>query len=243
MVTVTFSFNQNYLNYAKTLVNSIKTNSPEARIVARAVNVNKNLLKENWCKGVQFIIDNSTLDTKKRKIKSLKDNQTCFWSGDIPKRSLLYSEEISYTCHSRFLNILYLLEEKVNNIFCIDVDFIVRKNLLDLVKLEEDIHIMHKVENNNTIFTDEDAIFLKNTPQTKKFITAVNKRVLEKVDFWDIDTIALNEVYKQYKNSINLHQLNISYKDYNLNTDSIVWSGDGGAKFNAAFTEESRLYH
>jgi hypothetical protein len=242
MVTVTFSFNQNYLNYAKVLVNSIKINSPDTNIVVRAVNVSEDALKESWCQNIHTIIDKTALLTKKTKIKCLKDNQTSFWNGNIPKRNLLYSEEIAYTCHSRFLNILYLLENGIDNIFCIDVDFIIRKNLSALINLKEDIHIMHKVEGNNTLFTDEDAILLKNTPQTRAFIEEVNKRVMQGADFWDIDTIALNEVYELYKNAINLHQLSISYKDYNLNADSIVWSGDGGAKFNTKFIEESKLY-
>lgn len=241
MVTVTFSFNQNYIKYAKVLVNSIKANSPNVNIVARAVNVNLQDLTDAWCEGVTFILDTSPYSNKKDKIKSLADNHTSFWQGKIPKRSLLYSDEISYTCHSRFINILTLLENGIDNIFCVDVDFIIRKDLSSLLNLKKDIHIMHKMVDNKKTFTDEDAIFIKNTPKSKKFIKAVYNYISTNLNFWDADTKALSDAYET-NNSVSLHQLNIKYKDFNLEESSIAWSGDGGSKFTSKFLLESMLY-
>jgi len=242
MVTVTFSFNQNYIEYSKALVSSIKVNSPSCNIVARAVNVNSSLLEENWCKGITLIRDTVNCNSTKNKIKNLTDNYTSFWQGKIPKRSLLYSDEISYTCHSRFLNILFLLENNVDNIFCIDADFIVRGDLNELENLKEDIHIMHKIENNKAMFTDEDAIFIKNTPYSKKFIEDTYNLLIKNLHYWDADTEALNKSYEHNKGYLKLHQLNIKYKDYNLGDSSIAWSGDGGSKFKPEFLKSITLY-
>jgi hypothetical protein len=242
MVTVTFSFNQNYIEYSKALVNSIKANSPRTIIVARAVNVDANLLEESWCSGITLIKDNVNYNSTKNKIKNLTDNQTSFWQGKIPKRSLLYSEEISYTCHSRFINILLLLENNVDNIFCIDADFIVRSDLSELENLKEDIHIMHKIENNKAMFTDEDAIFVKNTPCSRKFIKDTYNLLIKNLYYWDADTEALNKSYEKNKSYLKLHQLNIKYKDYNLSDSSIAWSGDGGSKFKPEFLKSTLLY-
>jgi hypothetical protein len=242
MVTVTFSFNQDYIKYSRVLVSSIKANSPSSNIVARAVNVDPTLLEESWCEGVTFIIDKVDYNPKKNKIKSLADNNTSFWQGKIPKRSLLYSDEISYTCHSRFLNILFLLEAGVNNIFCIDADFIIRKNLHELINLPEDIHIMYNKENNNPIFVDEDAIFVKNTIQSKKYIEDIYMFLSQNLYYWDADTKALSDAYEKNKKDIKMYHLNVKYKDYNLNDDSIAWSGDGGSKFNSKFIAEASSY-
>lgn len=235
--TITFSCNPNYIGYAKTLINSIKQNSPNCDIYMRAVNFSQEQLFDIWSTGMTIISDNTKLSNEKNKIKNIEDNSTSFWKGDIPKRSLLYSEEISYTCHSRFKNVIDLLNMGTDNIFCVDVDFIIRRDLSELCGLGNDIHIKHGEE-----FRDEDAMFIKNTEESKKFFLDVHDMVNSNFGFWDMDTIALNEIYKKYKDDIKLHQLDMKYKDFNLSDESYVWSGDGGAKFTEKFIVESGKY-
>jgi len=224
------------------LINSIKKNSPECNLYVRLVNVDDDQLFDIWSTGIQVVSDRVFLNNSKNKIKSLSDNQTSFWKGDIPKRSLLYSDEISYTCHSRFKNILELLDNGIDNIFCVDVDFIVRGNISELSNLENDIHIKHTETTNGIEFKDEDAIFVKNTKRSKEFFSEVYSKVNSNVEYWDADTIALNETYEMMKSNVKIHQLDLKYKDYELCDDSPVWSGDGGAKFTDKFIVENRQY-
>jgi hypothetical protein len=56
----------------------------------------------------------------------------------------------------------------------------------------------------------------------------------ENIYFWDQDTLALKVACEKTPH-LKIGELELRYKDYTLNNDSSIWSGDGSAKYDEKF--------
>jgi len=254
-IIITFSFNDKYKIFCDLLCDSITRNVGHAyTIVCRCVNVSDHNVKilRNKYPAVNFIIDNQNLSTELRYTKQQipRDNnkhssiitdrkyrKKLFNSGvykhnvDVTK----YSEEIVYTCHSRFANILYIMQsaETDDVILCIDVDSVVNRDLIDI---HEDIggdDIMIYKDMNDE-FTEEGCFVIKVNKRTEQFITNVNNMIQQNATDWDVDGIAIKKNIDQ----LNYTQLDIhKYKNKFFSPYSIIWSGDSHVKNDARWKQ------
>ena len=82
---------------------------------------------------------------------------------------------------------------------------------------------------------DEDAIVIRDTTQGKEFLKQVIQQLEQNLYFWDQDTLALRYAFKN--SQIKVTPLDLKYKDYTLDNDSCIWSGDGSVKYNDKFRQ------
>ena len=226
---ITFATNKSYQNYATVLVKSLRKVF-NGLIVCRCVNCDSNFINFLSDNKVIVIEDNVNLN-KRKKFKNLIDkpilNKGSFYKG------CMCTDEIAYTCHSRFYNAKYIIDNyNPTSLILLDCDFIVNKNFDELFNLVEDILIMDSVR-----FQHEDCIVIKNTINSRLFIDNIISVLEEDIYFWDQDTLALKIAYEKTPN-LKIGELELRYKDFNLNDDSPIWSGDGHAKYNEKFIKK-----
>jgi hypothetical protein len=226
---VTFSTNKSYQKYAYCLVKSLRS-VYNGRILCRCVNCDDsfiNFLKDN---NVDVIIDNVNL-SKKKKLKNCFE--TPVLREGLFNKNCLCDNEITYTCHSRFYNAKYILENHKNSVVAlIDCDFLIIDNIDRLFDLKaNDIRIMDAI---NCIH--EDCIVVANTLLGGRFIDIVIEKLEENLFFWDQDTIALKNSLTSLTN-LKIDALDLSFKDYTLSDNSVIWSGDGHAKYHKKFID------
>lgn len=223
---ISFSTNKAYQKFATVLIKSLLSNF-NGEIVCRCVNCDDSFIAFLKDVGVRVIEDNLNLDISKR----LKNPfETPIIKNNSYNKNCLCSDEVTYTCHSRFYNARYIFDNyDLNALMLIDCDFIIRSNFDEVFKLTEDILIMDSV---NCIH--EDCIVLKSTAQSRLFLDAVIKELEKNLFFWDQDTLALRTAVKKIT-ALKIGELDLKYKDYTLSDSSVIWSGDGQAKYQQKF--------
>lgn len=229
MHVITFSTNVRYQSYALSLTKSIR-NFYDGIILCRCVNCDENFIEQLKGYDVTPIIDNQLLSKKKRP-KHPNDIPLILPDGTYNK-NFLCTDEIAYTCHSRFLNIQHAFDYyDCCTVLAIDCDFIMRKDFGSIFDIgNADICMMDKQECKH-----EDAIIMQKSEISIKFLFDVITQLNNDKYFWDQDTIAL--LYAFENNDVTFKELELHYKDYTLSDDSCIWSGDGVSKYSIKFSE------
>ena len=230
---ITFSANNKYIEYARCLLNSLRANYPRSRACVRIVNVLEGRtaeLKKDFPE-VLFIEDvNRHLCSR---LKYVKRDASL-------GRGKMFSEEIAYTCHSRFKNINFLIKNRAKYILSVDADTIFRRNLDDLFNLIKENDIVINDCSGN--FTEEGVFGLRVNKLTKRFFNRVKGIVEADLFNWDIDTEAFKVAYSEHKENLKMAMLPKSYKDKSLTKDSHIWSGDGTSKLKENYIKERERY-
>lgn len=226
---VTFATNASYQNYAMVLVKSLRRVF-NGLIVCRCVNCDSDFISFLKNNDVIIIEDNVNLGRVK-KFKNLIDtpilNNGSYYKGGM------CTDETAYTCHSRFYNAKYIIDNyNPASLILLDCDFIVNENFDELFNLTDDILIM-----DSTRFLHEDCIVIKNSLNSKIFIDNTIRVLQEDIYFWDQDTLALKIACEKTPH-LKIGKLKLRYKDFCLNDDSPIWSGDGPAKYNEKFIKK-----
>ena len=254
-IIITFSFNNKYKKFCDLLCDSISRNVKcDHNVVARCVNVDDRdveSLKKKY-PYFKFIVDNQKLSTEFRYVKQqipVNNNKhgSIITDRDFRKKMFhegsykhdvdvaKYSEEIVYTCHSRFANILYIMQSARTDdvILCIDVDSVVNRDLIDIHQDIGDGDIMiHKDANDE--FTEEGCFAIKVNKRTEQFVTNVNNTIQQNATDWDIDGAAIKENIDLLQST----QLNIrKYKNKFFEPHSVIWSGDSHVKNDARWKQ------
>lgn len=229
MNIITFSTNDRYQSYALALTKSIRK-FYDGIVLCRCVNCKDSFIKELKKYGVTVIIDNQVLSKSKRP-KHPNDIPLILPNGTYNK-NFLCTNEIAYTCHSRFYNIKYAFENYDKcTVLAIDCDFIIRKDFISIFNIgDTDICMMDKEE-----CLHEDAIVIQKSNRSIKFLSDIIEQLNNDIYFWDQDTIALKYAFKN--NNVNFKELELKYKDYTLSDDSCIWSGDAQSKYSIKFSE------
>ena len=229
MHIITFSTNVRYQSYALSLTKSIR-NFYDGIILCRCVNCEESFIEQLKSYDVTVLIDNQLLSKKKRP-KHPNDIPLILPDGTYNK-NFLCTDEIAYTCHSRFLNIQHAFEHYDQcTVLAIDCDFIMRKDFSSIFDIgNNDICMMDKEECKH-----EDAIIMQKSEKSIKFLSDLIDQLNNDKYFWDQDTIAL--LYAFENNDVKFKELELHYKDYTLSDDSCIWSGDGVSKYSIKFSE------
>jgi hypothetical protein len=224
---VTFSTNKSYQEYAIVLVKSLRL-VYQGRIVCRCVNCEEAFIELLKNYDIEIIIDNVELNTKKRLKNRNESVMLKYYKHGF------CNDEITYTCHSRFKNAEYIFKKYTNCIVAlVDCDFLIMQNIDNLFNIvDNDIMIMDSV---NCIH--EDCIVVVDSEGGKKFINEVNRILNKNLFFWDQDTVALKEVFSSPR-CLKVGKLELKFKDYTLSDSSVIWSGDGYAKFDKKFIDK-----
>ncbi len=229
MNIITFSTNDRYQRYALALTKSIRNFYGDI-ILCRCVNCEDSFVEELKSYDVTVIVDNKKL-TKNKRPKHPNDIPLILPNG-MYNKNFLCTDEIAYTCHSRFYNIQYAFEHYNGcTVLAIDCDFIMRKNFISIFDIGDvDICMMDKEE-----CLHEDAIVMQKSDQSIKFLSDVIKQLDNDIYFWDQDTVALKYAFEN--NDVKFKELELKYKDYTLSDDSCIWSGDAQSKYSIKFSE------
>lgn len=252
---ITFTVDENYLPFAKILVNSIIKNSPDINICGRFINCSDSDL--NWfADKITIIKDNKELSKK----RNLKTKQGLYATDDfvytnkteVKPIKLFYSELIAYCSNIKFDTIFNLLKNDVKNVLYIDVDSIIRGNLESLFDnlnkndfcFFKDKPYTEQLDNNRL----EGANFLyhggligvNNNNKTLSIIEKITNTVKDDIFDWDIDERVLPDIINKSKKILNVKK---TYKDEDLDSYSLLWSGSGKTKFNNdRYIDECKKY-
>tara|TARA_B100000470_G_scaffold202285_1_gene175024 strand:- start:269 stop:802 length:534 start_codon:yes stop_codon:yes gene_type:complete len=176
----------------------------------------------------------------------------------------MYSEQMAYTCHKRFHNIIDLLDKGFKSILILDVDSIVKRDLTELFdNIEQhdisaltrqvepgDIAYYDREQQNyvtstqtRTGFHEEGTLGTSNNETTRSFWKEIYEGVEKEMDDWDVDCKVLYRTYAKYEDKLTVYEVPRSYKDkYEHSEDSHIWSGDGIRKKLPKYLEEQKKY-
>lgn len=231
---ITFSTNFGYQKYAIALIKSIRRFYDDI-IICRCINCSSDFIDFLEKEKVEIIKEDRAFNKIKR-VKNLIDTPVLL--GSAFNKNSICTDETTYTCHSRFYNILYALNKYSSaTVLAIDCDFIAISDFNEVFNLKEaDIAILDRVE-----CVHEDAIVVRNTKTSYNFILEIITKLEENLYFWDQDTIALKYAFLKMPN-INVMPLDLKYKDYTLSDSSCMWSGDGQSKYTSKYKSELLKY-
>lgn len=120
---ITFSFDTNYRPWAESLIKSINKHAPEFDVYVRYVTTNENDIFTST-DNVTVVNDVKPLNTKRNKFKSFPDDFHLNLESICNYSRLLASDIMIYTNHSKFKNVVELLEDGYNLIVAINCDCI-----------------------------------------------------------------------------------------------------------------------
>ena len=263
---VTFCADDNYMEHAHVLVESLHRSNPGLHIYGRLVNTEQTV-------PCEVLHDNTELSTKRDLFKlagrfdhTFFETEFSFWEkkpGQI-RPNIMYSEQMAYTCHKRFDNMMHLLDQGYTSVLALDADSIVKRNLSELFDEIENHDIAaitaqvypgwvayydRKLQNyvtpnqQCTGFYEEGTLGTANTETARSFWTEIRAKVEAEIDDWDIDCKALFQTYDKYRETLNIYELPRTYKDKHDHSEhSHIWSGDGIRKKQSKYLEERKKY-
>ena len=263
---VTFCADDKYMDHARVLVSSLRQTNPNLHMYARLVNTEQDL-------SCEVYHDNTKLSTKVNLFKlagrfdhTFMETEYSFWNrrkGQV-RPSIMYSEQMAYTCHKRFHNVIDLLDRGFKSILILDVDSIVKKDLTELFDHIEqhdiaaitrqvnpgDIAYYDKERQNYVTpkkpgigFHEEGTLGTSNTENAHAFWSEIREQVEQEMDDWDSDCKALYKTYSRYKDKLSVYELPRTYKDkYEHSEHSHIWSGDGVRKKLPDYLEEQKKH-
>ena len=227
---ITFSSDSNYMKYTINLLNSIKKNCKNIDVFYRGVNITQEEYLQILDYDILYVIDKLKLQTKKNLVKN-KTNRLFVENKPIVSQ-LLYSEAIAYTCHSRFKNITYLLQEGYSTILVLDADTYINKNIYTLFKDYKHFDIC-SIPHDGDFFQNEGLLLINNSKKVLDFFTEVELYLFKEGHYkeWDSDGYILSKLQEKY--DLNLGPLDYSFKS-KPDKNAHIWSGDGIIKHEAS---------
>lgn len=253
---ITFTSDKNYIPFAKILVNSIQKNSPNVEIVGRFVNCEDEDLA--CFDSISIISDKTELST----VRNLKTKEGLYAvdkedlvlknKTTIKPLRLFYSELIAYCSNIKFDTLKRLLKLQVGSVIYLDVDSIVRGEVYrlfaDLSKHDfcffKDKPYSEQLDTKRLI--DEDFLYhggligVHNNKDTRDIIKWACSVVNAEIFDWDVDERIITEFLELSKSIKNIDK---KYKDEDLESGSIIWSGSGNTKFtHGRYIEECKKY-
>ena len=253
---ITFTTDKNYIPFAKILVNSIQKNSPNVEIVGRFVNCEDEDLE--YFNDISIISDKKELST----VRNLKTKEGLYAidKEDLVLKNktavkplrLFYSELIAYCSNIKFDTLKRLLKCEVSNVIYLDVDSIVRgemgKLFTDLNEHDfcffKDKPYSEQLDTKRLI--NEDFLYhggligVNNNKETQNIIKWACGIVNADIFDWDVDERIITGFLKLSRSIKNIDK---KYKDEDLESDSIIWSGSGNTKFtHDRYIEECKKY-
>jgi hypothetical protein len=240
-----------YIKYLKSLLQSINTNTPDLSVHVRLVNCNEKIHNEvKKYKNVTLQVDKFN---KKNKIhiSSLGPhlNKSVLYLLSKYRNEVwgLYDTEAFYTCMVKYNTITNLLNNYKTVIY-IDVDTVVRKNLLNYIDEIKKCDIGLYFDKKEINFPHPGLIIANKSKKIIKLMKFMDEHFKEcietgniKVELGDGDLL----FKKIIENKINYTRLPVKWKDEgnNFNKESLMWSGRSERKTkNNIYINEYKKY-
>lgn len=263
-LTLVCTSNDRYIKPLLAFLESVHRNSKDINIVARLVNVvsrNVDYIKATY-PNINIIIDNVPLsdkrdivntDATKRRVNDLitrKDN-----IGGFKGVGWLYSQEAAYCSNIKYNTIKQLLREDYSHVVYMDVDTIIRKNIMSLIDdtsgYDLGMYVCEDERETELTYHGEQyegwhagLIYINNTEQSREFVDRVEERVNNNLYDIEADEDEFSYIYKR-TDDISIKELSKYYKDTGPKFDknSAVWSGQQEIKHtNEQYIEEFEKY-
>lgn len=234
--------------FAKALVNSVLTNTTVG-IHIHVFNPTDDtlLLYKNVSRvSMSYEYFNSAIFQNAVDFWSAKDNQEANPSkyyritksmrkrGDTDLLSCMV--KTYYTC-ARFVRLEQLTSVN-DSFFAMDIDAVIRKNLT----LPEDDNSIYVHKTYDKYRVPAGALLLKGDPVSRKFLKEYSNTItrLFNLDYiyWSMDQEILTKLVDNYTIGV----LDSKFIDWDMDSDSIVWTAKGIRKNWQRFTEEQQLY-
>ncbi len=142
-----------------------------------------------------------------------------------------------YAC-ARFIRLFELFDASVP-VFAMDVDAIVRSNILPL-SLDRDFYV-HQIHGKKARIL-AGGMYLNPTKNTQRFLghyaESLKKEIFNDYLYWGLDQDLLDQIVPQYNHGA----LPIGLIDWNMGANSAVWTAKGTRKEAAVFINESARY-
>ena len=141
-------------------------------------------------------------------------------------------EKKAFCANHRAELICFLLDQNFDLIIYIDVDSLVRKQLIFTPSTmgNSDIKIFFREEEDIRFKVATGVIFIKNTPQVKLFLVAWRNALALNKKKWFSDQISFSETYEEFKNQVAFGHLESNMIDWNFLDSSDIWAGKGDRK-------------
>ena len=225
---------ENYFNHCAVFIQSYLQHNVDvpAELHLHSINISKDRLEALRGLPVKVFESNINLSTKKTIMCRGVDGGHPRMRGSL--RSRLYSEQQCFCAHNKIFLANKYLNENYGQILVLDVDCIFQRCIDGIFSLSGDFILRYK-QRNDYISFKEGCMLIKNTPGTKKIFQQASDILLHKFknkQDYDIDSdhMVLRETFETLKNTIDLKQLPIEYKDTLFNDNSFIWSGKGDRK-------------
>lgn len=212
-----------YLGYTKILLRSLKKSKNDFNIhiclinISRKVSIKKSLERINADVNIKF------LDKKFRR--------------NWLKKAFCANHRAEY--------INEILQYNYEGIIYADVDSIFRSPISKdkIISATSDIKIHFRDQNK----TNDDRfniaagiIFIRNSPNAKRFIEAWSENLKPRKLEWFADQILFYKTYEQHKSKINIEHLSNDFIDWEFKKNSVIWAGKGTRKkYNFIYNLES----
>ena len=231
--------------FAKSLINSIKTNSTDSIHLHifnprddqlefcnnSKVSVSYEYVDENFFKSCADKWNNSNLTPLQ--LEQKRRTTTAMTKGN--DKSLLERMQKTYYACARFIRLSQLVED--HTFLAIDVDAIVRKTL---TPLSGNDLFLHRVPGAKARFL---AGGIYGTQGARQFLHQYSDSILDYLSadylYWGLDQDILEVIVPNYSWS----QLPYSYIDWEMKSDSHVWTAKGTRKDLAVFVNEQKKYN
>jgi hypothetical protein len=260
---LTFTCDRNFLPLASALLTSLQKNSPLYTVVGRVVNCTQSEIEnlKRLYADIEIIDDQKSLSTKRNMLTrdgelyqdSLSEGLTESLIT-VKRARWLYSEQIAYCSNIKIDTMYNILNRKdCRSVLYTDADTIIRGSLDGLIE----------ITNNNDFSFFLDKPYTEQHPGSKRlgsqdrlfqggligvrkskgilpFIKDWRDKILGDIFDWDIDE---KTFYSLYDSDFKIGKVPVIYKDENLSSESLVWSGAGNTKYsNKAYIEEFNKY-
>lgn len=238
---------ENYFDlYAKSLINSVLTNTPGYGIHIHIYNPRQDQLnfcnKDNVSYTFEYIDENEFI-----KVRNLWYQRTEFSNerqkqmrkkGDTlgPDELLKLVRQTYFAC-TRFIR-LAELKEKSQNCLAIDVDGLVRNNFSYKLPTA-DFHLYEKPKDGTHL---AGAILFNDSESSNKFLQEYANELRMSIEasdlYWFLDQFILDNLVPKYNKGL----LPMSYVDWAMRPESAIWSAKGKRKELEIFKKEQAKY-
>ena len=240
-----------YIKYLKCLLQSIKVNAPDLKVHVRLVNCNEKT--HNEIKKYKNTILQKDVFNKNNKIhvSSLGPhlNKSVLYLLSKYRNEVwgLYDTEAFYTCMVKYNTIANLLND-YNTVIYVDVDTVVRKNILKHINEIQKCNIGLYFDKKEANFPHPGLIIVNKSKKIIKLMKYMDNHFSKCIETGNIK-VELGDGDLLYKaiqeNNINCLRLPVTWKDegYNFNDKSLMWSGRSERKTkNEIYINEYKKY-
>jgi len=271
MIWFTVTVDESYYHYLKVYLKSLQQTNPNAWVLCRLVNFDKEVEIKQYFTNIIF--EKTTTLLSKRKNRPRGDISWQYATfKNIRNCSFLVSDFQCYCNNIRFDNI-NKLQETAQYIINTDVDIIFNKEI-DLKVLFKDTDFLFLNENepfstetgiallpkknqwypstwynlnalSDMPFCEESVFAIKTTPYTKLFIQEAETLIKQDFLNWDADYQILNKLYKKYITNIKFKTLPVEYCDrWFFSKNSYIWNGAAEIKtLSQEYKDKFNSYH